>query len=67
MFSTTCIRCGEEDTLEVVSCNATFVGLPLTEDGFAFSDAKQVSTEDEMLRCTACNQFFLLADLPEVT
>ncbi len=42
MFSTVCPQCGAEDTLAVVL--ATFVGrIPLTPDGFAFTDAVEAT------------------------
>jgi hypothetical protein len=62
MFSTVCPRCGAEDTLEVVQ--ATFVGrIPLTPDGFAFSDATESATEDEVVACRVCAARLSLEDV----
>lgn len=41
---------------EVVSGTFHAVRMPLTPDGFAFADAKNIHTEDEIARCCTCNQ-----------
>lgn len=62
MFATICPQCGADGTLEVIQ--ATFVGrMPLSAKGFAFSDATESATEDEVVACTACAARFPLADV----
>ena len=62
MWMTKCPKCGTEDNLWVV--RGTFSGsIPLSEDGFAFVDARCVDTEDEVVRCGACGAEFALSDL----
>ena len=63
MFSTTCTKCGVVDSLDVILLNAVLLGCPLTPDGFAIGDAKQVDTENEWVQCRECDQSFPLADL----
>lgn len=41
---------------EIVSGTFRATRMPLTLDGFAFTDAKNVDTEDEIARCCTCNQ-----------
>jgi hypothetical protein len=63
-WPTTCPDCGEEGHLNVY--RGTFIALEMrldAEDGFIFSDAKEVSTEDERVRCTQCNSEWGLAFL----
>lgn len=66
MFSTTCIKCGAEDSLYVTKFVTFLTGVPLTPDGFSIGDAKQVNTEDEWVQCSSCDEEYPLADLPEV-
>jgi len=57
-----CPKCGAEDDLYVV--RGVFMGsIPLSEDGFAFTDASRVDTEDEVVRCGVCGAEFPLGDL----
>ena len=62
-WTTTCPDCGEEDHLEVYVGKFSCHGMYLTGDGFSFADAKEVSTEDERVRCTQCNSEWGLAFL----
>jgi hypothetical protein len=39
------------------------IGMPLCRDGFAFDDAQQMSTEDEVVRCSSCSRMFSLSEL----
>lgn len=57
-FKTVCPKCGKKDQLFVSSGVFYAQGLFLAEDGFAFSDAKQVDTEDEWVECGACGAGF---------
>lgn len=70
MFRTACPFCGANGRLTVVSGRFDAVGMTLTEDGFAFADAKEIYTEDEDVHCDACNRYFSLnycyADDPEL-
>lgn len=63
-FSTACPTCGADGYLYVVFAKVTLDGVPLTSDGFSFTDAKQVHTEDELIECSSCGRVF---DLAEVT
>jgi uncharacterized protein YbaR (Trm112 family) len=63
MYNTTCPYCGEKNRLEVVSGTFSAIGMRLSEDGFSFIDARQIDTEDEKVRCQACNRTFPLAEL----
>ena len=63
-WNTTCIDCGTVDQMNV--CSGVFIaeGMPLdAAEGFSFSDAKQVSTEDEWVKCAACGSTWDLAFL----
>jgi uncharacterized protein YbaR (Trm112 family) len=60
MFRTVCPFCGTDGRLTVVSGRFYATGMWLTEDGFAFADAKQLDTEEEEVRCGACGQVFPL-------
>jgi len=63
MFQTKCPACNEDGTLYVIGGVFMTVGMPLCQDGFAFDDAQQVSTEDETVRCDKCERLFNLGDL----
>ena len=63
MYNTTCPGCGIPDQLEVYSGRFTCQGMYLVSDGFSFSDAKTVDTEDERVRCTACDAIWGLNQL----
>jgi len=63
MFITKCPRCNADDRLTVISGVFITTGMCLTEDGFAFSEAKSVNTEDENVQCSACQYMFDLSDL----
>ena len=60
MFKTKCPVCGEEK-LEVSSGVFYAYGMTLTEDGFSFSEAKQINTDKEFVICRACGEEFSLA------
>ena len=62
-WNTTCPDCGAVDQLEVYTGKFSCRGMYLTGDGFSFADAKDVDTEDERVRCTACNSEWDLAFL----
>ena len=62
-WNTTCPDCGAVDQLEVYTGKFSCRGMYLTGDGFDFSDAKDVDTEDERVHCTACNSEWDLAFL----
>ena len=63
-WNTTCIDCGVDDRMYVYSGVFIAEGMPLDAvEGFSFSDAKQVDTSDERVRCTACNSEWDLAFL----
>ena len=62
-WNTTCIDCGVADQLEVYTGKFSCRGMYLTGDGYSFADAKDVDTEDERVRCTACNSEWDLAFL----
>ena len=63
-WQTTCPDCGVADQMNVYSGTFIAMGMPLdAAEGFSFSDAKQVDTEDERVRCTACNSEWDLAFL----
>jgi hypothetical protein len=61
-YSTTCLNCGAKDRLEVICGGFMVNGMPLCPDGFSFSDAKGVDTEDEAVRCQACGNIRPLSD-----
>jgi DNA-directed RNA polymerase subunit M/transcription elongation factor TFIIS len=65
MFKTTCPKCGEDGALYVTHGKFSTVGMNLTADGFAFMDAQQVSTEDEVVRCNACGKTTPLDELSD--
>ena len=54
-WNTTCPDCGVADQLEVYVGKFSCRGMTLLPDGFSFLDADQCDTEDERVRCTACN------------
>ena len=63
-WNTTCIDCGAVDQMNV--CSGVFIaeGMPLDAvEGFSFSDAKQVDTSDERVRCGYCKGTWDLAFL----
>ena len=62
-FCTTCPYCNEVGDLYVISGEFFAIGIHLREDGFAFQDANQVSTEDEQVRCSSCRKEFSLAEV----
>ena len=63
MFITKCPRCNDEDQLEVTSGIFMANGLRLCSDGFAFSEARGIDTEDEVVTCRECESQFDLTDL----
>lgn len=62
MFKTKCPACDEE-RLEISSGIFYAAGMTLAEDGFSFTDAKQVDTEEEIVVCQACGEKFSLGQL----
>ena len=54
-WQTTCPDCGVADQLEIYAATISCRGMYLTGDGFALADAKDVDTDNERVRCTACN------------
>lgn len=63
MYVTHCPSCNEDDCLYVIGGVFQAMGLPLCSDGFAFDDAQQMSTEDEVVACSMCRRHFSLSDL----
>ena len=62
-FCTVCPKCKEDHTLYVSSGVFRVMGMNLHEDGFAFADAEQVETEDEMVYCRHCDETFPLSEV----
>ena len=63
-WQTTCPDCGVADQMNVYSGVFIAMGMPLdAAEGFSFSDAKQVSTEDERVQCQNCKSTWDLAFL----
>ena len=63
MYQTKCPSCDVEDKMSVVGGVFHAVSMPLHDDGFDFSEAKNVHTEDETICCEGCGRFFSLSDL----
>lgn len=63
MYETKCPSCGDANQLEVIGGSFSAQGMYLSEDGFSFTDADQVDTEEETVRCSSCGKMFSLADL----
>jgi uncharacterized protein YbaR (Trm112 family) len=64
-FKTQCPYCKEGEHLVVVSGTFYATGMALSEDGFAFQEAKNIDTEDEIVRCGLCNKEFPLSEVTE--
>jgi len=62
MYQTKCPACETEDCLYVIS-GVFQADMHLCSDGFCFTDAKQVDTEDETVKCASCERLFMLDDL----
>jgi hypothetical protein len=62
-WNTTCLDCGVEGQLEIYSATVTCRGMYLSGDGFSLADAKDIDTDNERVRCTACNSDWDLAFL----
>lgn len=64
VFKDKCPHC-KQGELEVVSGVFTATGMTLSKDGFAFQEAKQVDTSDEVVQCTnpECGRAFPLAEV----
>jgi hypothetical protein len=73
-FSTRCPYCGQESCITVIEVTLTQTsqvlqpGVPLQTDGFGIydfcnPDLKDLSTEDERVRCDECGSEFDLGDL----
>ena len=63
MYETKCPACNQEDSLHVIGGVYHALGMPLQSDGFSFSDADQVDTEDDTVECYACKKMFSLDEL----
>ena len=63
MFKSQCPLCKTDGQLTVISGTFTAFGMVLLKDGFAFCDAKNVHTEDELVECQACGKIFHLEEL----
>lgn len=61
MFKDDCPECGED--LEVIGGSFSAEGMLLTSDGFAFEDAKQISTEIVKVQCTGCKKVYPIEEL----
>lgn len=59
-YRSTCRSCGGQ--LYVVSGEFESSPMPLHHDGFSFTEAKQVSTENEVIHCSLCDTTLTLAD-----
>jgi hypothetical protein len=64
MFDCVCPYCGSTD-LCVIAGRFYARGLRLYEDGFDFSEAKQIDTSDEVVECLACCKQFSLRERKE--
>lgn len=62
-YCSTCPYCLAEDTLHVESGMFCALGMRLSEDGFAFVDADQTETSDEMVCCSDCHKSFPLSEV----
>jgi hypothetical protein len=62
-FDTTCPKCGENGDIYVVFGRFKAIGLPLSEDGFAFTDAQQMETDHEVCLCCTCQETFPLSEV----
>lgn len=64
VFKDKCPYC-RNGGLEVVSGVFTATGMTLAKDGFAFQEAKQIDTDDEIVQCTnpKCGCRFPLAEV----
>jgi hypothetical protein len=61
-YSTRCIECTANDTLQVISGNFYCVKMQLAPDGFDFTEAKQLSTDNVILECSTCTTQFELKE-----
>lgn len=59
-YRSTCRSCGGQ--LYVVSGKFETSPMPLRHDGFSFSEAKQVVTENEVVHCSTCDSTLSLAE-----
>lgn len=57
-FATSCPYCGQEGALEVVGGTFQTMGVRVDAEGFAFADASMMQTEEELVRCDACQRTF---------
>lgn len=63
MWNLTCPKCGaptDRAQLRIVSGTFECQGVFLAEDGFALCDARQLSTDNELVFCGACEKTFPL-------
>jgi hypothetical protein len=59
-YRSNCRACGGQ--LYVVSGEFAASPMPLHRDGFSFSEAKNVATENEVIHCSTCDSTLTLAD-----
>jgi hypothetical protein len=62
-YDTRCPYCKKEDKLDVVLGTFAAFGMELRQDGFSFSDANQMDTSEELVKCDACKKEFSLAEV----
>jgi hypothetical protein len=62
-FKTQCPKCGVDGELFVSAGKFYTTKMKLCHDGFSFSDAKNVDTEDEWVECHACGMGMELVKL----
>jgi hypothetical protein len=63
-FKTTCPRCNAapEDACLLVIGFIASCSIPLGEDGFSTEDASFFDTNEETVRCSACEETFPLGE-----
>jgi hypothetical protein len=54
VFNTKCRNCGAETLYVMSGYFNTIEGMPLYEDGFSFTDAGGIHTEEETVCCYSC-------------
>ncbi len=60
---TSCPYCNARHTMYVVGGTFSAMGMALNYDGFAFSDASGVDTDDLEVECEACHRVFPYAEV----
>lgn len=61
MYRTTC-KCGGD--LYLIRCKVQ-TRIPIAADGFSFTDASFVNTEDEVVECNRCKTLSWLEEVKE--